>query len=181
MHILFNKIFETGIFPDTWGDGFIVPLHKKGNVENVENYRGITLLSVVDKLFISILNTRLNEWAEKNHIYVEAQSGFRKGMSTVDNIFVLHSLITRCVNEKKKLYSAFIDFKKAFDFVVKDVLWFKLVKSGVRGKILDIIQSMYKNIKSRVKFENDLSDEFSSYIGVRQGEYLSPFFHLACI
>ena len=69
LHILFNKIFDTGIFPDTWGDGFIVPLHKKGNVENVENYRGITLLSVKGKLFTSILNTRLNEWAEKYHIF----------------------------------------------------------------------------------------------------------------
>ena len=77
--------------------------------------------------------------------------------------------------KKKKLYSAFIDFKKAFDFVVRDILWYKLIQSWVRGKILDIIQSMYRNIKSRVKFDNVLSDEFSSYIGVRQGECLSPF------
>ena len=175
LHTLFNKVFDTGVFPASWGDGFIVPLHKKGNVGNVENYRGITLLSVVGKLFTSILNIRLNEWAEKYQIYVEAQSGFRKGMSTVDNVFILHSLITHCINENKQLYSAFIDFKKAFDFVVRDILWFKLIQSGVRGKILDIIQSMYQNIKSRVKFENELSGEFSSYIGVRQGECLSPF------
>ena len=82
--------------------------------------------------------------------------------------------------EKKKLYSAFIDFKKAFDFVVRDILWFKLIQSGVRGKILGIIQSMYRNIKSRVKFDNVLSDEFSSYIGVSKGECLS-LFYLACI
>ena len=175
LHTLFNKIFDTGVYPESWGDGFIVPLHKKGNVGNVENYRGITLLSVVSKLFTSILNTRLNEWAEQYQVYVEAQSGFRKGMSTIDNIYVLHSLITHCINEKKKLYAAFVDFKKAFDFVVRDILWFKLIQSGVRGKILDIIQSMYRNIKSRVKYENILSDEFSSYIGVRQGECLSPF------
>ena len=104
LHTLFNKIFDTGIFPDSWGDGLIVPLHKKGNIGNVENYRGITLLSVVGKLFTSILNTRLNEWAEQYQVYVEAQSGFRKGMSTVDNIYVLHSLITYSINEKKKLY-----------------------------------------------------------------------------
>ena len=73
------------------------------------------------------------------------------------------------------MYSAFIDFKKAFDFVVRDVLWFKLIQNGVRGKILNIIQSMYRNIKSRIKFNNNLSNEFSSYIGVRQGECLLPF------
>ena len=57
-------------------------------------------------------------------------------MGTLDNIFVLHSLITHCLNNNKKLYSA-------FDFVVRDVLWFKLIESGIRGKILNIIQSMY--------------------------------------
>ena len=105
-------MFDTGIFPDTWGDGFIVPLHTKVNVENMENYRGVTLLSVVGKPFTSILNTRLNEWAEKYHIYVEAQSGFRKGMSAVNNIFVLHRLITNCVNEKNKLYSLSLTLKR---------------------------------------------------------------------
>lgn len=102
-YTLFNKFFDTGYFPDSWGDGFIVPLHKKGSAENVENYRGITLLSVVGKLFTSILNSRLNTWAEKYHIYVEAQSGFRKGMGTTDNVFILHSLITHCINEKNKV------------------------------------------------------------------------------
>ena len=165
LHTLFNKVFDTGVFPASWGDGFIVLLHKKGNVGNVENYRGITLLSVVGKLFTSILNIRLNEWAEKYQIYVEAQSGFRKGMSTVDYVFILHSLITHCINENKQLYSAFIDFKKAFDFVVRDILWFKLIQSGVRGKILDIIQSMYQNIKSRVKFENN----FQVILGLDKG------------
>ena len=175
-HTHFNRVFYTGVFPDSWGDGFIAPLHKKGNVGTVENYRGITLLSVVGKLFTSILNTRLDECAEQYQVYVEAQSGFRKGMSTVDNIYVLHSLITHFVNEKKKLNSAFVDFKKAFDFVVRDILWYELIQSGVRGKSLDIIQSMYRNIKLRVKFDNVLSDEkFSSYIGFRQGECFSPF------
>ena len=96
-------------------------------------------------------------------------------MGTLDNIFVLHSLITLCLNNNKKLYSAFIDFRKAFDFVVRDVLWFKVIESGIRGKILNVIQSMYTSIKSRVKFNNNLSCEFVSHIGVRQGECLSPF------
>ena len=103
LHGLFNKIFDIGYFPDSWGrggGGFIVPLHKKGSTENVENYRGITLLSIVSKLFSNILNTRLNDWAEKYYVYVEAQSGFRKGMGTIDNVFILHSLITHCVKEK---------------------------------------------------------------------------------
>ena len=155
-------------------EGYIVPIHKKGSVENVENYRGITLLSVMGKLFTNILNTRLNDWAETYHVYVEAQAGFRKGMGTLDNIFVLHSRITHCLNNNEKLYS-FVNFRKAFDFVVWDVLWFKLIESGIRGTILNVIQSMYESIKSRFKFNNNLSCEFVSHIGVRQGGCLSPF------
>ena len=102
MHILFNKIFDTGIFPDAWGDGYIVTLHKKGSIENVENYRGITLLSVIGKLFTNILNVRLNDWAENYKVYVEAQAGFRKGMGTLYNIFVMNSLISHCLNNNKK-------------------------------------------------------------------------------
>ena len=80
-----------------------------------------------------------------------SKTGFTKHMGTVDNIFVLHGLIKHFVNEGKKLYTAFIDFTEAFDFIVKHILWLKLIKFGLRGKILDIIKSMYQSIKSKVK------------------------------
>ena len=96
-------------------------------------------------------------------------------MSTVDNIFVIHGLITHMLNGGKLFYCAFIDFSKAFDYVVRDILWYKLVKLGIRGQILKVIKSMYKNTKSRVKSNNELSDEFTCCLGVRQGECLSPF------
>ena len=95
-------------------------------------------------------------------------------MSTVDNIFVLHSLITHFINRGKKLYCCFIDFTKAFDYVVQDNLWFKLVKLGLRGNILNIIKSMYQNVKSRVKMSNMVGNEFFCALGVRQGKCLSP-------
>ena len=172
---LFNTVFDLGCFPDKWTDGFIVPLHKKGNKNEVENYRGITLLSTFGKLFSRILTNRLNEWAENYYVYIEAQAGFRKQMGTIDNIFVLHGLIRHFINEGKRLYAAFIDFTKAFDYVVRENLWLKLIKSGVRGKILNVIKSMYTSVKSMVKYNNCFSEEFSCFLGVRQGECLSPF------
>ena len=72
-------------------------------------------------------------------------------MGTIDNIFVLHGLIRHFINEGKRLYPAFIDFTKAFDYVVRESLWLKLIKSGVRGKILNVIKSMYTSVKSMVK------------------------------
>ena len=91
------------------------------------------------------------------------------------NFFVLHSVINYLLDENKKLYAAFIDFTNAFDYVVKENMWYKLLKLGIRGKIINVIKSMYNNIKSRVKYENLLSNDFTCLLGVRQGECLSPF------
>ena len=93
-------------------------------------------------------------------VLIEAQAGFRAGMSTVDNVFVLHGLISHMLNNGHKLYCAFIDFTKAFDYVVRDNLWYKLISLGLRGNILNIIKSMYTSVKSRVKFANKLGNEF---------------------
>ena len=133
------------------------------------------MLSTLGKLFTRILNNRLNEWAERYRIYIEAQAGFRKNMGTVDNIFILNSLITYMLNQNKQLYCVFVDFTKVFDFVVRDILWYNLLKFGVRGRMLDIIRSIYSIVKSQVKHNNITNDVFFRNIGVRQGECLSPF------
>ena len=125
------------------------------------------MLSTFGKLFTRILNNRLNEWAENYYVYIEAQAGFRRQMGTVDNIFVLHGLIKHFVNKGKRLYVAFIDFTKAFDYVVTENLWLKLTKVGVHGKILNVIKSMYNSVKSMVRYNNYLSSEFSCYLCVR--------------
>ena len=164
-----------GYFPENWSECFIVPIFKKGDINEVSNYRGITLLSTLGKLFTRILNNRLNKWAEEYNVYIEAQAGFKKHMSTIDNIFVLNGLITHCINNNEYLYCCFVDFTKAFDYVERDILWYKLIKIGVRGRMLDIIKSIYTTVRSRVKNNNTLSESFSCNIGVRQGGCLSPF------
>ncbi|MCG8033307.1 MAG: reverse transcriptase family protein, partial [Candidatus Thiodiazotropha taylori] len=171
---IFNTVFESGYFPDEWSEGYIIPLHKKGSMTDVENYRGITLLSTLGKLFTRVINNRLSVWSEKYFVLIEAQAGFRVNMSTIDDIFVLHGLVSHILNQGNKLYCAFIDFTKAFDYVVRENLWYKMIKLGIRGKILNIIQSMYATVKSRVKYGNKLGAEFYCNLGVRQGECLSP-------
>ena len=75
---LCNAIFNQDIFPEEWTKSIIVPLHKKGDCDNPDNYRGISLLSSLNKVFTSVLNARLTEWAEENTVFTEAQAGFRK-------------------------------------------------------------------------------------------------------
>ena len=122
-----------------------------------------------------VMNNRLIAWAESYGIYVEAQNGFRSGRGTTDSIFILHNVINKFIEEGKSLYALFIDFIKAFDFVVHNNLWFKLLDMGISGKILNIIRSMYTSIKTRV-FSNGIKSEvYYGSLGVRQGECLSPF------
>ena len=173
---IFNLVFDSGIIPESWTLGMIKPIYKnKGCKSDPANYRPITLISCLGKLFNSILNERLQQYAEEHDLINDCQAGFRKGYSTVDNIFILHSLIELVCKSKRKLYCAFIDLKQAFDRVWRDGLWLKLSQSHINGKCLRIIQNMYNNIKSCILVNNRKTDFFISNIGVRQGENLSPF------
>ena len=107
---------------------------------------------------------------------MKSKGGFAKKRSTIDNIFVLHSLINLVTEKGGKVYIAFVDFRKAFDYVNRDYLWSKLITSAIRGNIMNIIRSMYNEVKSKVKYMGDTSETFESFLGVRQGESLSPFF-----
>ena len=176
LHKLFNRIYESGYFPVEWAKAVVVPLLKKGDITKCDNYRGISLLSVISKIFTSILNKRLYKWAEENNKISEEQAGFRKSYSTTDHIFTLYTMVNSCLfgNRRSKLYVAFIDYKKAFDTVKRDTLWQILRNQKVPSKILKVLESMYKGVKVIVRFGNELSREIGCPLGVRQGCLLSP-------
>ena len=102
------------------------------------------------------------------------QAGFRKGYSTTDHIFTLHSLIELLKSRKKKLYCCFIDFSQAFDSVWRIGLWRKLLETSVNGKFFRIVLNMYNNIKSSISVNGVNSAFFACECGVHQGENLSP-------
>ena len=171
---IFNAILNSGYFPNQWSEGIIVPLFKKNDPCDVNNYRGITLVSCFSKLFTGILNNRVTKWAENNNILSDSQFGFRKGRSTTDAIFVLNAFIQKILNEKGRLFCAFIDLKRAFDSVYLNGLWFKLHKIGINAKMLRIIKDMYNKVKSCVRGCNSYSDFFDCAVGLKQGEVMSP-------
>ena len=171
---LFNAIFDSGHFPKKWSEGIIVPIHKNNDVNDVNNYRGVTLVSCFSKLFTSVINRRLNDWVGKHKVLGDSQFGFRKGRSTVDAIFVLNSVINKVLSRGKRLYCAFVDLKKAFDSVYLNGLWNKLFKLGVDSKMLSIIHDMYQQVRCCVKGQSTYSEFFECTIGLKQGEVLSP-------
>ena len=84
MNKLFNTISDKGIYPSEWAKAIIIPIHKKGNIHSVDNYRGVSLLCIISKCYTSVLNTRLYTWLEQNERIVETQAGFRRNYSTTD-------------------------------------------------------------------------------------------------
>ena len=132
LFILFNNILESGIYPNRWCEAILCPLHKNGSVNEVGNYRGISLLPVLSKVFTKILNDRLVKWAENHKLQKEEQAGYRKNYSKIDQIFSLQPLCQKYITKKKgRFYVLFIDFTKAFDTIPHNLLWYKLIKSGV--------------------------------------------------
>ena len=100
---LFNLILRTGHVPEEWSIGLIVPIFKKkGSKFDTDNYRGITLLSCLGKLFSAIINTRLTKFVENRKIIGEEQAAFREGYSTLDHAFVLNELINIYLHQKKQ-------------------------------------------------------------------------------
>ena len=148
---LFNIIFNHSIIPENWLLGNILPIYKnKGDIYNPENYRPISLLSCLGKLFTTIINNRLSKYAETFNVLSDCQAGFRKGYSTTDNLFIINSLIEIFKSKREKLFLAFVDFKQAFDTVWRDGLWQKLNTYHINGKCYNLIKNLYNNIKSRI-------------------------------
>lgn len=169
-------IFDTGKLPESWLRGIIKPIYKnKGNITDPQNYRPITIVSCLGKLFTAVLKARLNDFTEEFQIIKENQSGFRQGYSTLDNICSIFTLCQILKQKKKKMYCAFIDFEKAFDKVWREGLYYKLLLHNINGKMYNVIFNMYSNIKSCIAHNNQVSDYFNCEIRVRQGENLSPF------
>ena len=139
---IFNLVLDSGQITEKWTDGFIIPIYKqKDSINDPDNYRGITILSCLGKLFTSILNTRINSYVEMYGLIGENQAGFRKSYGTLDHIFNMKCLIDLYLCKKKHLFCAFIDYKKAFDSVDRIALWRKLLNNNLDGKVLIAIMN----------------------------------------
>lgn len=170
-----NYFLESEQFPLDWSRGLIFPLFKGGPPEarsETGKYRGITLLSIIDKTYTSILNDRISSWVERNGILNDEQAGFRKGRSTVDQVFILTEII---INRRPaKSYVAFLDVAKAYDRVWRDGLWSKLYNAGVNGKMWRILKNIYRRVESSVLLGHKRTIFFLIEVGLRQGCLLSP-------
>ncbi len=138
------------------------------------NYRGVSLLSTVYKLFSNILNSRLSQYLEDENILEEEQNGFRKHKSCLDHIYTLCTVIRARIFEGKSTFVCFIDFQKAFDCVHRDLLEFKLISARVDGLFYNAVKALYKNPVPCVQVNDMRTGWFPTPLGVKQGDVLSP-------
>ena len=132
-------------------------------------YRGISLLSNLATLSTSVINQRLLSCSKDNNISTYAQFGFKPGYGTRDAIFVIHGLVTKLLSNKKRLYCCFIDYAKAFDNIDRVKLWRNIIKAGVTGKVLPVIQCLYTDFKAQVKGSSIITESFDVSTGLYQG------------
>ncbi len=176
LHALFNVCFSSSTVPSIWGKCIINPIPKSSSSDPRDPlaYRGIALASVMYKMYCHILNARLSMWAENNNILVDEQNGFRKKRSTIDHVSSITSLIETRKKLKRDTFTAFIDFRKAYDFINRDKLWKRLTETGVCGKMLLAIESLYSSVSSCIRINSYNTDWFEVHTGLRQGCILSP-------
>lgn len=171
---VYTKILNGEFLEDSFSKSIIFPIHKKGDVNDVRNYRGISFMDCDVKLFLNVVNNRLTTWVEENNILNEFQAGFRKGYSTSDNIYNLTSIVHLKFKKKEKVYAFFVDFKAAFDTVSRKSLIYKLFNLGISFKLVKLIEALYTKTSSSVWSGSALSDSFTTESGVKQGCPLSP-------
>ena len=172
---LFNTILSNPTIITKWHISMISPIHKKGIKSNPDNYRGISLLSCLGKLFTAILNLRLMKYVEENNILSKAQLGFLPGNRTSDAHLILYNLIDLyCNNRRKHLFGCFVDFSKAFDSIPRNTLFKKLLKHNINGKFYDCLSNLYTGDQACVKIGDRITDTFKANQGVKQGCILSP-------
>jgi hypothetical protein len=158
--------------PDDWSRGVIVPVWKDGDRSKVGNYRGITLLSVVGKMYAIVLNTRLRLWSEERGVICEEQGGFRRGRGCRDQLLSLVEIVR--MKKRGGMFCAFLDVQKAYDRVFRDGLWERVREEGVRGKMWRVLKCMYRNVQSAVRVNDVMTGWFDVNVGLRQGCVLSP-------
>lgn len=172
---LFNAVLVTGCYPQAWCTVALVPVPKpKGNPDCFDDHRGIAVGSAVSKLYSMVMMKRMDSWAESRHLRADGQAGFRLGRSTVDNAFVLNHIVEKYAFAKKPIFAAFIDFRKAYDRIVRCLLWQCLQSLGVHGQALTALQQMYAHVTMQVRMNGQVGIPFASEMGVKQGDPLSP-------
>ena len=169
---LVHDVWKLGSVPGDWRDAILIPIPKKGDLSNCDNWRGISLLDIVGKAVARVLQDRLQKIAEDE--LPESQCGFRKGRGCTDMIFVVRQLVEKSWEHNSKAFFSFIDLKKAYDSVPREALWLALGKLGVPDLIVGLIKSFHQDMRARIRLDGTMMEGIDVWNGLRQGCCMAP-------
>lgn len=176
---IYNKSLQSGIFPAKWKVAYITPIHKSGDINNISNYRPISILSTFGKVFESLIQKKM--YSHLKPYFDSHQHGFCPHKSTTSNLVSYITDISEAVDKNNEVHAIYLDFKKAFDLVHHDILLTKLECMGIHGSLLRWCESYLKNRSQLVAINGFKSFECKIPSGVPQGSHLGPLFFLVFI
>lgn len=173
---IFNSCLEISYFPTDWKCGKIIAIPKPGKVNTIAtNFRPISLLSTVGKIFERLILDKFNKIEKSRNIFIQEQCGFRSEHSTIHQVLRITEKASLNFNRHKSTGLVLLDIEKAFDSVWHDALVHKLIKLEFPSFLVKIIQSYLKNRQAFVEFQGAISEIFDIPAGVPQGSLLAPF------
>jgi hypothetical protein len=172
---LINESIVKGVFPDCLKTATVIPIFKKGNTDDLNNYRPISLLPVMSKVFEKVLNNQLTSIIENGFID-DNQFGFRKAHSTEDALVKFADMVQKELAASKHVVSVFVDVSKAFDSCDHGILITKIKKTGLDATGIRLISSYLKDRKQSIFVNGIDGGSFEINLGVGQGTILGPTF-----
>ena len=178
---LFNSCIDNGTFINKWKQAIVTPLHKKGSLNDMNNYRGISVLPPISKLFETVLANQIKFYFNENKLFSIDQHGFRAAHSCET---ALHEIISKCLgNLDDKLINALllVDFKKAFDMIDRELMLYKLGNCGFDKLSIQLLSDYFKNRTQVVKIDEIQSQVTELLMGIIQGSCLGPLLFIIFI
>ena len=172
VHIINNSI-KTGIFPEKWKTARVCPIPKVKNPTVAKDFRPVSILPVLSKVFEKIILMQILEHIESS-VYNQTQSGFRKGHSTSTILLKLRDAIRKSMNKNEITLAVMIDYSKAFDTIDHSIMVRKLLNLGFGSSVIKVIVSYLSNRKQFVQVDDKRSTIQNIYFGVPQGSILGP-------